>query len=58
MNALQVRFNKITSADFRRNNTGNFRGRGQSRGNFRGNIRGKGRGRGSFDKSPNVEDQE
>ena len=107
MNALQVRFNKITSADFRsisskpwkpevtpprrrggfnrgrggrhfdnvqrndrfknsenngnqngdtsqRNNTGNFRGRGQGRGNFISNIRGKGRGRGRFDKSPNI----
>ena len=107
MNDLQVRFNKITSADFRsksskpwksevtpprrrggfnrsrggrqldnvqrndrfktnennsnqdrdngqRNNTENFRGRGQGRGNFRGNMRGKGRGRGRFDKSPNV----
>ena len=107
MNDLQVRFNKITSADFRsksgkpwkpevtpprrrggfnrgrsgrqfdnvqrndrfknsesnsnqdrdngqRNNTVNFRGRGQDRGNFRGNMRGKGKGRGRFDKSPNV----
>ena len=107
MNDLQVRFNKIISADFRsksskprkpevtppkrrgrfnrgrggrqfdnaqrndrfknsesnsnqdrdsgqRNNTVNFRGRGQGRGNFRGNMRGKGRGRGRFDKSPNV----
>ena len=107
MNDLQVRLNKITSADFRnksskpwkpevtpprrrggfhrgrggrqfnnvqrndrfknsesngnqngdtsqRNNTGNFRSRGQGGGNFRGNIRGKGRGRGRFDKSPNV----
>ena len=106
MNALQVRFDKITLADFRsksskpwkpevtpprrrggfnrgrggrqfdnvqrnerlknsenngnqmgiivRNNTGNFRSRGQVRGNFRGNIRGKGRGRGRFDKSPNI----
>ena len=107
MNALQVRFNKITSTDFRsksskpwkpevtpprrrggfnrgrggrqfdnvqrndrfknnenncnqdgdtsqRNNTGNFRGRGQGRGNFRSSIRGKGRGRGRFDKSPNI----
>ena len=104
MNALQVRFNQITSADFRsksstpwkpevtpprnrggfnrgrggrqfdniqrndrfknnesngnqdgdtsqRNNTGNFRGRGQGRGNFRRNIRGKGKGRGRFDKT-------
>ena len=105
MNALQVRFNKISSADFRnktskpwkpevtppkrrggfnrgrggrqyenahrndrfknendgqnrdinqRNNTGNFRNRGQSRGQFKSNFRGKGRGRGGFDKSPNV----
>ena len=107
MNDLQVRFNKITSADFRsksskpwkpevtpprrrggfnrgrsgrqfdnvqrndrfrnsesnsnqdrdndqRNNTVNFRGKGQDRGNFRGNMRGKGKGRGRFDKSPNV----
>ena len=107
MNALQVRFNKISSADFRsksstpwkpevtpprrrggfnrgkggrqfdnvqrnerfknsenngnqnwdnsqRNNTGNFRSRGQGRGNFSGNIRGKGRGRGRFDKSANI----
>ena len=104
MNDLQVRFNKITSADLRnksskpwkpevtpprrrggfnqgrggrqfdnaqrndrfknsesnsnqdrdngqRNNTVNFRGRGQGKGNFRGNMRGKGRGRGRFDKS-------
>ena len=107
MNALQVRFNKITSVDFRsksgkpwkpevapprrrggfnrgrggrqfdnvqrndrfknnenngnqdedtsqRNNTGNFRGRGQGRGNFRSSIRGKGRGRGRFYKSPTI----
>ena len=107
MNDLQVRFNKITSVDFRsksskpwkpevtpprrrggfnrgrsgrqfdnvqrndrfrnsesnsnqdrdndqRNNTVNFRGKGQDRGNFRGNMRGKGKGRGRFDKSPNV----
>ena len=37
-----------------RNNTVNFRCRGQGRGNFRGNMRGKGRGRGRFDKSLNV----
>ena len=107
MNDLLLRFNKITSADFRsksnkpwkpevtpprrrggfnrgrggrqfdnvqrndrfknsesnsnqdrdngqRNNTVNFRGKGQDRGNFRGNMRGKGKGRGRFDKSPNV----
>ena len=105
MNALQVRFNKISSADFRsktskpwkpevtppkrrggfnrgrggrqyenayrndrfknenngqnrdinqRDNTGNFRNRGQGRGRFKSNFRGKGRGRGGFDKSPNV----
>ena len=89
MNALQVRFNKISSADFRnktskpwkpevtppkrrggfnrgrqydgqngdinqRDNTGNFRNRGQSRGRFKSNFRGKGRRRGGFDKSPNV----
>ena len=105
MNALQVRFNKISSADFKnktskpwkpevtppkrrggfnrgrggrqyenayrndrfksendvqnrdinqRNNTGNFRNRGQGRGRFKSNFRGKGRGRGGFDKSPNV----
>ena len=107
MNALQVRFNKISSADSRsksstpwkpevtpprrrggfnrgkggrqfdnvqrnerfknsenngnqnwdnsqRNNTGNFRSRGQGRGNFRYNLHDKGRSRGRFDKSPNV----
>ena len=105
MNALQVRFNKISSADFRnktskpwkpevtppkrrggfnrgrggrqyenayrndrfknendgqnrdinqRDNTGNFRNRGQGRGRFKSNFRGKGRGRGGFDRSPNV----
>ena len=106
MNALQVRFNKISSADFRnktnklwkpevtppkrggggfnrgrggrqyenayrndrfksendgqnrdinqRDNTGNFRNRGQGRGRFKSNFRRKGRGRGGFDKSPNV----
>ena len=104
MNALQVRFNKISSADFRdksskpwkpevtpskrrggfnrgrgrqyknayrndkfksensgqgrdinqRDNTGNFRNRGQGRGRFKSNFRGKGRGRGGFDKIPNV----
>ena len=68
MNALQVRFNKISSADFRskcntpwkpevtppRRRGGFNRGSGQGRGNFRGNMRGKGRGRGKFDKSPNV----
>ena len=105
MNALQVRFNKISSTDFRnksskpwklevtppkrrggfnrgrggrqyenaykndrfknendgqsrdtnqRDNTGNFRNRGQGRGRFKSNFRGKGRGRGGFDKSPNV----
>ena len=107
MNALQVRFNKMTSADFRskssklwkpevtpsrrrggfnrgrggrqfdnvqrnerfknsenngnqngdnsqRNNTGNFRNRGQGGGNFRDNLHDKGRSRGRFDKSPNV----
>ena len=105
INALQVRFSKISSADFRnktskpwkpevtppkrrggfnrgrggrqyenayrndrfnnendgqnrdvnqRDNTGNFRNRGQGRGRFKSNFRGKGRGRGGFDKSPNV----
>ena len=105
MNALQVRFNKISSTDFRnktskpwkpevtppkrrggfnrgrggrqyenayrndrfksendgqnrdinqRDNTGNFRNRGQGRGRFKSNFRGKDRGRGGFDKSPNV----
>ena len=105
MNALQVRFNKISSADFRnktnkpwkpevtppkrrggfnrgrggrqyenayrnnrfksendgqnrdinqRDNTGNFRNRGQGRGRFKSNFTDKGRGRGGFDKSPNV----
>ena len=105
MNALQVRFNKMSSADFRnktskpwkpevtppkrrggfnrgrggrqyenahrndrfknendgqnrdinqRDNTGNFRNRGQGRGRFKSNFRGKGRGRGGFDKSPNI----
>ena len=105
MDALQVRFNKISSADFRsktskpwklevtppkrrggfnrgrghkqyenayrndrfknendgqsrdtsqRDNSGNFRNRGQGRGRFKSNFRGKGRGRGGFDKSPNV----
>ena len=105
MNALQVRFNRISSVDFRnktskpwklevtppkrrggfnrgrggrqyenpyrndrfknendgqnrdinqRDNTGNFRNRGQGRGRFKSNFRGKGRGRGGFDKSPNV----
>ena len=100
MNTLQVRFNKISSADFRnktskpwkpevtsprrgggfnrgrggrqyenahrndrfknendgqnrdinqRDNTGNFRNRGQGRGRFKSNFRGKGRGRGGFD---------
>ena len=106
MNALQVRFNKLSSADFRnktskpwkpevippkrrggfntgrggrqyenayrndrfknenddqsrdinqRDNTGNFRNRGQGRGRFKSNFRGKGRGRGGFDKSPKCE---
>ena len=105
MNALQVGFNKISSADFRnktskpwkpevtppkrrggfnrgrggrqyenayrndrfknendgqnrdinqRDNTENFKNRGQGRGRFKSNFRGKGRGRGGFDKSPNV----
>ena len=105
MNALQVRFNKISSGDFRnktskpwkpevtpprkrggfnrgrggrqyenahrndrfknendcqnrninqRDDTGNFRNRGQGRGRFKSNFRGKGRGRGGFDKSPNI----
>ena len=103
MNALQVRFNKISSADFKnktskpwklevtpprrrggfnrgrggrqyknayrndrfknendaqnkdinqRDDTGNFRNRGQGRGRFKSNFRGKGRG--GFDKSPNI----
>ena len=105
MNALQVRFNKISSVDFRnktskpwklevtppkrrggfnrgrggrqyenahrndrfktendgqnrdinqRDNTGNFRNRGQGRERFKSNFRGKGRGRGRFDKGPNI----
>ena len=105
MNALQVRFNKMSSADFRsktskpwkpevtppkrrggfnrgrggrqyenayrndrfknendgqsrdinqRDNTGNFKSRGQGKGRFKSNFRGKGRGRGGFDKRPNV----
>ena len=45
---------RVTVIKIGRNNTGNFRGRGQGKGNFRGYTRGKGRGRGKFDKSPNV----